>query len=435
MNRTCRGNNLPLFPTAVVGSLPRPVWVLDLMERYSSAYVTNRREEDLQTEWERTAQHRFEESPIAWNELQAGLDRAVEFAIGLQETAGIDIITDGELRRRSFTEVVCERVRGFEKNLAGGWSSVVTEKVERIGPIVADEARYLLEHTSRPLKITLPSPYLMAQRHWSEELSRGAYPTRRRFLEALIPILQAEVKELLELDICILQFDDPGLCLLVDERFRANYQDPNDEIRMAVEGLNAVIECQAGPGTQRSAMLALHLCRAHRKRGIGGAGDYSSILDAVFSIPVDQYVMEYAVPEAGGFDVFAERKLPEGRTIGVGVVDVRSVEIDDPATIVERVEQALTYFRPEQIFLNPDCGFAPGSTNPIQMDEAYRKLKALAEAARMLREKHGASNRPAEVPSRRAALRKDVRPTTNDGRDRDDAGVADAPRPPARQRR
>src|ERR1700728_960286 len=114
MNRMVRNRQLPLFPTAVVGSLPRPVWLLDLMERYSPAYVANRREEDLQTDWARNTQSRFHAKPISRDELDIGLDRAVEFAIGLQETAGIDIITDGELRRRSFTEVVCERVKGFE---------------------------------------------------------------------------------------------------------------------------------------------------------------------------------------------------------------------------------------------------------------------------------------------------------------------------------
>ena len=148
-NRLYRNRQLPLFPTAVVGSLPRPVWLLDLMERYSSAYVANRREDDLQTDWERNVQARFHKKPIGRDELDRGLDRAVEFAVGLQETAGIDIITDGELRRRSFTEVVCERVQGFESNLVGGWSSVVTQKLERTGPIVADEVRYLLEHTRR----------------------------------------------------------------------------------------------------------------------------------------------------------------------------------------------------------------------------------------------------------------------------------------------
>src|SRR5579862_3640937 len=129
MSCTYRNRQLPLFPTAVVGSLPRPVWLLDLMERYSPAYVANRREEDLQTGWERSIQARFHDKPIGREELERGLDRAVEFAVGLQETAGIDIITDGELRRRSFTEVVCERVKGFESNRVEGWSSVVTDKL------------------------------------------------------------------------------------------------------------------------------------------------------------------------------------------------------------------------------------------------------------------------------------------------------------------
>jgi len=158
---------------------------------------------------------------------------------------------------------------------------------------------------------------------------------------------------------------------------------------MAVEGTNAVIEEHVGQERKYATLLALHLCRAHRKRGIGGAGNYSRILDAIFSIDVDQYVMEFAVPEAGGFEVFEGYEFPEDRSIGLGVVDVRSVEIDAPDRIVQRVEQALEYFRPEQIFLNPDCGFAPGSTNPIQVDEAYRKLKALTEAAGILRERYG----------------------------------------------
>src|SRR5689334_13826649 len=91
MNRAYQGRQMPLFPTAVVGSLPRPVWLLDLLERYSTAYVANRREEDLQTDWERRVQARFHEAPISPEERDRGLDRAVEFAIGLQETAGIDI--------------------------------------------------------------------------------------------------------------------------------------------------------------------------------------------------------------------------------------------------------------------------------------------------------------------------------------------------------
>ena len=144
-------NDLPLFPTAVVGSLPRPVWVLDLLERFSSAYVATRREQDLQTDWERQAQAHYHQNPISFDELNRGLDCAVEYAIGLQEAAGIDIITDGEWRRRSFTEVVCERVRGFESNLISGWTSVVTSPLERIGSIVADEARFLLRRTDKPI--------------------------------------------------------------------------------------------------------------------------------------------------------------------------------------------------------------------------------------------------------------------------------------------
>ena len=102
---------------------------------------------------------------------------------------------------------------------------------------------------------------------------------------------------------------------------------------------------------------------------------------------VDQLAMEFAVSEAGDVSVFADH--PTDKEIGLGVVDVRGQVVDSPEVIVARVEKALKYLAPEQITLNPDCGFAPTSTNPISLDEAYQKLKSLGEAAQILRERHG----------------------------------------------
>ena len=98
---------------------------------------------------------------------------------------------------------------------------------------------------------------------------------------------------------------------------------------------------------------------------------------------VDQLAMEFAISQAGDVGIF--ERFPTDKEIGLGVVDVRAEIADTPALIVERAEKALRYLQPEQITLNPDCGFAPTSTNPISLDEAYQKLKAMAQAAEILR--------------------------------------------------
>ena len=118
-----------------------------------------------------------------------------------------------------------------------------------------------------------------------------------------------------------------------------------------------------------------------------GEGGYEPILPALRRLNVNQYVMEFTIPVAGDLSVLA--KLPEDRQVGLGCVDCRGEKVDSVGEIVGRVEQSLAHLRPEQVLLNPDCGFAPGSAAEIPIDEAYEKLRNEAEAARILREKYG----------------------------------------------
>ena len=107
-------------------------------------------------------------------------------------------------------------------------------------------------------------------------------------------------------------------------------------------------------------------------------------------LKIDRYLMEFTIPAAGELDVL--RELPDTATVGLGCVDCRGEVIDTPETIVDRVERALEFVRPDQISLNPDCGFAPGSAAEIPVDEAYAKLINEARAAEILRERHGAAD-------------------------------------------
>ena len=134
--------------------------------------------------------------------------------------------------------------------------------------------------------------------------------------------------------------------------------------------------------------VAVHLCRRNKGRaGWVGEGGYGPILPALLRLNVEQYVMEFTVPAAGDLDVLAQ--IPQDRQVGLGCVDCRSPTIDPVGEIMFRVENALEFLRPDQIVLNPDCGFAPGNAAEIPVEEAYAKLRNEAGAARQLREKYG----------------------------------------------
>jgi 5-methyltetrahydropteroyltriglutamate--homocysteine methyltransferase len=350
---------LPLFPTTVVGSLPRPQYVKDLLAAGS-----------------RTGAHDPD-----W---QRHCDDAVRVAIGMQEHAGIDIISDGEWRRETYVDVIAEIMNGFEwvKRDLFAYHQVVTRKMTRRRPgVVAEEARFLRAHTDRGVKVCLPSPYLIGQRMWLPEVSQGAYRAREEFCEALVPVLREELLAIREVGVDVIQLDEPHLCVLVDPAVRAQFADAEAEMARAVDMINRIVAGVKG------VTLAVHLCRRNwGRRGWGAAGGYEAILPHVKRLQVDQLMMEFSIPVAG--DVAVLKELPGNIKIGLGCVDVRFPEIDTPEQIVGRVEKALAHVAADRLSLNPDCGFAPGKDHEIPLEEAYAKLKSLGKAGGILREKH-----------------------------------------------
>ena len=152
------------------------------------------------------------------------------------------------------------------------------------------------------------------------------------------------------------------------------------ELRLGVESINRL----AGPLRERGAYVVLHVCRGNIERRSDAEGDFVAIWPALCRAEVDELALEFAMPEAGTVDVLAG--LPPNLRLGFGCVDVRRAERESAEAVVSRVRQALRHVPAERLALNPDCGFAPSGTNPIPLDEAYAKLKALGEAARQLRQ-------------------------------------------------
>ena len=351
-----------LFETTVVGSMPRPQYVKNLIDAQVEGLVDGDR-------------------------FQRMMDSAVPYVAQMQELAGVDIVSDGEWRRKSYIGVIADICDGFElgvREVLGQrqtWHTV-TKPISVVRPgQMAREARFLKQHTTRQVKVALPSPYLLGRRMWDPELSKNAYPTRRDFVNALVPVLRDELVALRDEGVAFPQFDDPELCLFVDPAIRAEFEDPDGEAAFCIDALNRVAEGVDG------IKLALHLCRRNKGRdGWIGEGGYGPIMPALAGLNFDMLMLEFAMPVAGDKAILAE--LPERFDIGLGCVDCRSAEIDTPEAIADRVREALKYVAPERVTIHPDCGFAPGSAADIPIDEAYLKLRNEVLAAKILREEY-----------------------------------------------
>lgn len=363
--KTPRTSGLPEFYTHPIGSLPRPKVVLDLLSR------------------------RTEIAPDAF---RAAMDDAVRFAIRLQEVAGLDVVSDGEWRRSQYIDEFLDRIGGFERcrrfEHAGEvkYTRVVVRRIAPGPPVFADDARFLASEAGRVTKFALPSPFLIAIRYWHEDYSRDAYPSWRHFMDHIAEILAREARSLVEAGVDIVQVDDPALTYFCDrslmagegthdERLRREW-NAGEQIPEAIAAINRVIE-----GLQ--AELHLHCCHSVYKRRSDVAGDYEPLLPYLAGLKADRVNLEFAYQGTGR--VSDLHLLPAHLNVGMGVVDVRGETLQTVDEMAALAQSGTEVIDPARIALNPDCGFAPNSAEPPTIDEAFEKLKRLAEAAALLR--------------------------------------------------
>jgi 5-methyltetrahydropteroyltriglutamate--homocysteine methyltransferase len=382
---------LPRFPVTTVGSWPRsPELLRALRER--------RRGE--------IAEPRFLEIARA----------GVRDALRSQLAAGVDLVTDGEQTRDNFYSFVAERLDGVRLMTLAEMLDLVEDKegfsqlLETldvpafaisnptcVGPIrlreslAVDDLQYLRTLTDRPIKVTLPGPYLLTRAMWVPEASRNAYPDKEALSEDVVAILSEEIARLARAGADFVQLDEPVLTELVFTQGRtrtfmcaalASRRDPAEELVFALALLSRVVPAAAGVRT------GLHVCRGNWSRDESTllAGAYAPLAPWFERAPVDQLVLEYATPRAGEFVAVG------GKEIGLGVVNPRSDEIEDPGDIKRRVERVLEQVGPERVFLNPDCGFGTFAARPMNaVPVAEAKLASMAGAARTLRERFGDS--------------------------------------------
>jgi 5-methyltetrahydropteroyltriglutamate--homocysteine methyltransferase len=385
------GNGTPLFPVTVVGSWPRPAYLLDAL-------------------------HKRQAGQLSFKEFNEVADQAVLEALRYQEEAGVDIVSDGEQRRDNFYSFVVEKLDGVKLMSLADIMDVVEDKsgydeilrqadapafaihnptvVDKIKPRMSlslDEYEFLRKHTGKPIKIPLPGPYLLARSMWVQGISDKVYPTQEDLAVDLVDILRDELIALRDAGCEFVQFDEPVLTDVVfnagvKERtfmcasMAASSGDPSKELIFATRMMNSITEGVEGVRT------GVHICRGNwsRKDEVLLKGSYEQLVPTMMGMQIDQLVLEYATPRAGELAAFAY--YPNQKEIGLGVVNPRTDQIEPAGSIVERVNEALQYFTPEQVYLNPDCGFGTFAERPMNPAEvAAQKMRVIAEAAQQLR--------------------------------------------------
>jgi methionine synthase II (cobalamin-independent) len=328
-------------------------------------------------------------SPAAFKEVE---DRAVDDAVGIQEAAGLDVLTDGEMRRYAFYGHLIEALDGFDK--FAGWSiafhddqghqttlrrPVVVEKLKWRRQMCAEEFTYLRGRTTVPVKVTLISAQ-QAAAYYDPDKSRSAYPTRDAYLADVVDFTRREIAELGRLGCQYVQIDAPQYAALLDEQIREGYRqrgsDPDRMLDASVELDNAIIRDHPGM------TFGIHICRGNYQSMFYASGGYDRIAAQVFGrARFDRFLLEYDDERSGTFEPL--RLVPDDRIVVLGLVSSKRPQMESGEDLRARIQEASRIVPLERLALSPQCGFASTHEgNRVSPDDQRRKLELVARTAR-----------------------------------------------------
>jgi 5-methyltetrahydropteroyltriglutamate--homocysteine methyltransferase len=335
----------------------------------------------------------FELGKLPAAELKRLEDRAVDQAIALQEGAGVEVVTDGEMRRFLFMGPLTETVEGIEPvpdHTPMPWSTpegeiewvspvAVTSKLRKRRSLVTEEYSYARARARLPLKVTVPSP-LMLFGLWSPRHSTAAYSDAFAMFADGAEIVRSEIQELMSLGCEYIQVDAPELATLVDPRVRDWAESLGfGAERMLSEGIELINgAAQDIPGVR----LGIHLCRGNNAGMWMAAGGYDFIAKALFerATSFDAFFLEYDDERSGSFEPLAD--APDDKQIVLGLISTKRPALETAREVGERIAEAARFFPREQLGLSTQCGFASiASGNPITEADEEAKLRLVAEVA------------------------------------------------------
>jgi len=354
------------YRSDVIGSLLRPEYLKEARKKRASGEITH-------AEFKRIE------------------DRSVNEAIDTQLMAGLDVITDGEMRRYAFYGHLIDAVEGYDK--FGGWAipfhddqgnevvvkrPVVVSKLRRVRPLCEEEFVYLRAKTEHPAKVTIISAQ-QAAAYYDAEKSKGAYATIDAYLADVVDILRSEVEELIHIGCTYIQVDAPQYAALLDPGIREGYRkrgnDPDRLLERCIELDNAVI------GNHPGVTFGIHLCRGNNQSKYYASGGYDPIT-AVFSrTNFNRFLLEYDDERSGGFEPL--KHVSEDRTVVLGLVTSKKPRLEPKDELKHRIEEASKYLPLERLALSSQCGFASTEEgNLLTPAEQSAKLRLVSETAR-----------------------------------------------------
>jgi 5-methyltetrahydropteroyltriglutamate--homocysteine methyltransferase len=331
------------------------------------------------------------EGEIDQEELERIQDREILGAISLQEECGVEVITDGEYRRNIFWDPVIATLDGLSTDdsspvMFGDSDSedddlelpTVTGKLALRDSLLQREMRYLLEHTEKPTKATMPA-MAQASALWMPGTSESAYPTRNEYVADLVELMREEIGALAAMGVDYVQLDSPRYTYACSEEGRERLRnlgiDPEPWLEEMIAFDNRLIEGFDG------VTFGLHLCRGNHRSMWAVEGGYDPIAERLFNeLNVDRLLLEYDSPRAGTFEPL--RLVPEDKVVVLGLISSKEARVETREEILPRIEDAARFVPLERLALSPQCGFAstlPG--NLLGEDAQRRKLELISSVA------------------------------------------------------
>jgi 5-methyltetrahydropteroyltriglutamate--homocysteine methyltransferase len=301
---------------------------------------------------------------ISRHELDEIHDTAVKAAIKDQEVAGLDLVTDGELRRDNMIDYFAERLPGVEIDHASKkfyydfYDSVVRGKIPMASLGLVEDYKFLAFNTDRQTKFCVTGPHSLVKRIRNEH-----YPTEEEFATDIARVMNLELKELVRAGVRNIQIDEPY------------YSGFPQDLSWGVRALNTLVD-----GVD--ARLGVHICYGNRYGKPSWAGNYRYLFPTILDAHVHQLTLEFA--RRGGEDLDLFREFPNELELGVGVIDVKTEAVETPDMVAERIRRALQFVSPERVVVLPDCG-----CHHLPQPVAFNKFRAMVEGTEIVRHELG----------------------------------------------
>jgi 5-methyltetrahydropteroyltriglutamate--homocysteine methyltransferase len=315
-------------------------------------------------------------------------------ALEKQRQVGLEIFTDGEMRRESWLYDMAAAVDGFiPRQIMLDWKGpggaveashalAAGAKLRKVRQMTGHELPFLKKNVPGQFKITLPAPSNFMLASYQPGLTDKFYRTQEDLLRDLAEIVRDENQWLVSQGVKYIQMDAPFYSYYLDPQKRdkknAAGRDPDAEFDKAISGDNAALK-----GVSRENLtVAIHICRGNNRSRWYTEGGYDTIAEKLFGkLDVDVFLLEYDTDRSGGFEPL--RLVPGGKTVVLGLITTKDPKLESQAVLLQRIDEASRYVPLENLAISTQCGFASvAAGNLLSMDEQWRKLELVVKTAR-----------------------------------------------------